>query len=66
MKIKSPGLDKVRANIKYIASNITPALTYLINQCIVTSTHPNKLKIVMVRPIPKKGSYADFNNYRPI
>lgn len=64
---KSPGLDKIRAkDIKYIANNITPVLTHLINQCITSNTYPDKLKIGMVRPIHKKGSYTDINNYRPI
>ncbi|KAI5637367.1 hypothetical protein NE865_09936 [Phthorimaea operculella] len=64
---KSPGYDKIRAkDIKYIAKEITPVLTHLINNCINYRTYPDKLKIGIIRPIHKKGCHSDTNNYRPI
>lgn len=64
---KSPGSDGIRAwDIKSINSKITPAITHLINACITTSIYPNDLKLGIIRPVHKKGSFTDINNYRPI
>lgn len=64
---KSPGYDTIRAkDVKYISEKITPVLMHLINLCISQSTYPDQLKIGLVRPIHKKGSHTDTNNYRPI
>lgn len=64
---KSPGYDKIRCkDIKYVANQIAPVLSHLINQCISCCIYPDKLKIGLVRPIHKKGGYKDTNNYRPI
>jgi hypothetical protein len=64
---KSPGADRIRASdLKYIITEITPLITHLINACIRTSSYPDGLKVGIIRPIHKKGSYTDYNNYRPI
>lgn len=64
---KSPGIDQIRAkDLKLINTEITPVITHLINACIATSSYPDQLKIGIVRPIYKKGSHTDTNNYRPI
>jgi hypothetical protein len=64
---KGAGFDKLRArDIKFISNEMTPVLTHLVNQCISSSLYPDKLKIGLIRPIHKKGSYIDTNNYRPI
>lgn len=61
------GIDLIRmSDIKCINSNITPIITHLINTCISTSLYPDKLKIGTIRPIFKKGSHSDTNNYRPV
>ena len=64
---KSPGIDRMRArDIKSISINISPVITHLINSIITSSIYPDCLKIGMIRPIYKKGSHTDVNNYRPI
>lgn len=64
---KCPGFDGIRVkDLKYIHEKITPVITHLINRCIATSSYPDQLKIGIVRPIHKNGSYKDVNNYRPI
>lgn len=66
-KKKSPGIDNIRArDLLCISAEITPVITHLINACISTSLYPDPLKIGIIRPIHKKGSYSDVNNYRPI
>lgn len=64
---KSPGIDHIRiSDLKCINAKLTPIITHLINICIATSLYPDKLKIGTIRPIYKKGSHSDTNNYRPI
>lgn len=52
--------------LKYIKSEVTPALTLIINQSIKTGIFPDKLKIAKVLPVYKKNDPKNFENYRPI
>ncbi|CAK1597320.1 unnamed protein product [Parnassius mnemosyne] len=64
---KSAGWDNISAKyIKHVKGKITPIITHLINQSIETCNYPDLLKIGVIRPIHKKGSYDNPNNYRPI
>lgn len=64
---KGPGIDKIRPkDLKNHAFELTQVITKLINACIVHGEIPNLLKTAMVRPIFKKGTKNNTNNYRPI
>lgn len=66
-KNKAPGIDGIRAiDIKMLCKKIKSVISNLINLCIDTSKYPSILKTGTVRPIHKKGSRSDYNNYRPI
>ena len=52
--------------IKLAASTIASTLTFLLNQCILTSTFPNTFKISAIKPLFKQGSKHNCTNYRPI
>lgn len=48
---KSQGFGGYRASdIKNIIKTITPIITYLNNRCNATSSYPDKLKILIIRP----------------
>ena len=67
MEKKAAGYDKISMSI--IKENnriLSPILTHLINLMIRTSKFPNSQKIARVKPLFKKGSKFDTNNYRPI
>jgi hypothetical protein len=45
---------------------IAPMVSFMINHSLNTSTFPSVWKEAKVKPLFKKGSSADVNNYRPI
>ena len=51
---------------KLSAQVISKPLTAILNLSIQSRSYPNALIKAKVTPIFKKGSKADFNNYRPI
>ena len=64
---KAPGIDGIRAiDVKAICNKLSPVIAKLINMSIQTGKYPEQLKTGVVRPIFKKGSRLDFDNYRPI
>lgn len=66
-KNKAPGVDCIRAmDIKLISSRIAFAIARLINTSVLTGKYPDELKVGIVRPIFKKGSKNNYDNYRPI
>ena len=52
--------------LKMINFAICSPLSKIINICIRTGVHPDKLKLAHVIPIFKKGSRLLVSNYRPI
>lgn len=68
MKInKSTGMDGViMSHISESIENSSLFISKLINSIIATEIWPEELKIQVLRPIYKKGSKTDINNYRPI
>ncbi|XP_026324970.1 uncharacterized protein LOC113233950 [Hyposmocoma kahamanoa] len=64
---KAPGIDGIRAiDLKRISKQVSEAIAKLINSCIKHGKYPPELKTGIVRPIHKKGSKNDYENYRPI
>lgn len=64
---KSVGLDGISTHVlKYCANVLSPILKHLINLSFTEGTFPEPLKISTVRPLYKKNSKEDINNYRPI
>jgi molecular chaperone GrpE (heat shock protein) len=68
IKVKSsPGPDGIRPkDIKNNLFWLKLVLIHLINRIIDTGTIPTAMKTTNLRPIYKKGSRTDLNNYRPI
>ena len=59
--------DKITLyDVKIGGEGLVKLLTFLINKCISEVYYPEFLKISLIRPIYKKGSHSDYNNYRPI
>jgi hypothetical protein len=52
--------------LKYVADELVPFLTLIINQMLNTGIFPDKLKMAKVLPIYKKGDCRKFENYRPV
>ena len=52
--------------LKSIKTEISTAITRIINQSLNTGTFPDNLKLAKVIPIHKKGDNKLFDNYRPI
>ena len=52
--------------IRSCSYELTPIVTFLINQSFTEATVPDLLKISIIRPIYKKGDATDCTNYRPI
>jgi hypothetical protein len=64
---KSSGWDELSMYIiKKCKNNFTSPLTKLINESFEAGIFPECLKLAIVRPIFKKGSKKDVNNFRPI
>jgi hypothetical protein len=61
------GIDKIQTkHIKETKQNTAKAICKLVNAIIDNELWPENLKIQIIRPIYKKGSKEDINNYRPI
>ena len=69
-KLKSShscGHDSISSYIlKYIAKDVGPCLTLIVNQTLSTGIFPKKLKTAKVIPIFKKEEKTLIKNYRPI
>ena len=52
--------------LKSIKSEISEAITNIINQSILTEIFPDQLKLAKVKPLYKKCDKCCLNNYRPI
>ena len=61
---KATGLDK--NSLKIAADVVSPSLTGILHQSILTGIFPCDWKLAKVSPIFKNGSKSDLNNYRPI
>jgi len=62
----SCGYDEISSSIlKISAPYILSPLTYIFNKILSTGIFPKRLKFSEVRPLYKKGSTAEFSNYRP-
>jgi hypothetical protein len=61
------GHDEINTKIvKACTDELVPILTHLINLSFSTGSFPQALKLSIVKPLYKKGSKEDVNNYRPI
>jgi hypothetical protein len=64
---KASGPNGVPTRIlQMISREISSPLSKIINIAITSGTHPERLKLVNVIPIFKKGSRLSVSNYRPI
>lgn len=64
---KPPGFDRVRVpDLIFNFSHLKNVLLHIINQTLNTGIIQKDWKIGVVRPLHKKGSRKDHNNYRPI
>ena len=64
---KSYGVDGIQARfLKDSASEIKLPITYIINLSIATNVFPTEFKFARVKPLHKKGSTSQIENYRPI
>lgn len=64
---KAPGFDKITTTIiKENQEILSPIITTLINNVINDGEYPKYLKKTIIKPIHKKGSKQNIENYRPI
>ncbi|EDO31022.1 predicted protein, partial [Nematostella vectensis] len=64
---KATGIDKISGKIlKCAAHAISPSLTYIFNNSIISNCFPDEWKMARVLPLFKKGSKTIPDNYRPI
>ena len=64
---KAIGLDNVSARILKLCSPfIAHVITYICNLSIKSNTFPDAWKTAKIKPLLKKGSTLNLNNYRPI
>lgn len=64
---KSTGFDEISTYLlKQVSDLIAPPLTFLINLSLAKGEFPDILKHAIIKPLHKKGSKCDVNNYRPI
>ena len=64
---KASGPNGIPTKILHmISSEISLPLSTIFNIAIITSTHPDKLKLVNAIPVFKQGSRLEISNYRPI
>ena len=64
MLARKLGLDK--NSLKIAADVVSPSLTGILHQSILTGIFPCDWKLAKVSPIFKNGSKSDLNNYWPI
>ena len=63
----SHGYDEVSSRIlKASTPCILPPLTYIFNRVLCTGVFPDRMKFSIIKPLHKKGTKTDFENYRPI
>ena len=64
---KATGLDNIPCKLLKIAADVvSPSLTCIFNQSLLTGIYPSDWKLAKVTTIFKNGSKSDLNNYRPI
>jgi hypothetical protein len=65
---KSSGYDEIPVSkiLKACASLISHPLSYSCNHSLHTGVFPDHLKIVVVKPLYKKGDKTSMTSYRPI
>ena len=64
---KSTGFDQIPPKlVKLGAEQLSGSLTYMVNECIRTSSFPDLLKRAEVTPIYKKDDMLLKTNYRPV
>jgi hypothetical protein len=64
---KSSDYDEIRSKIlKTCASLISHSLIYICNHSLYTGIFPDHLKIVVVKPLYKKGDKTNMANYTTI
>ena len=64
---KSSGIDGISSRIlKHSAAVISPSLTSIFKQSILTGIFPNNWKIARITPIFKSEAKDEMTNYRPI
>jgi hypothetical protein len=64
---RSYGIDEMPPIlVKQCAQELADPLSLLINQSFEEGTFPDLLKTSIIKPILKKGSQTDCNNYRPV
>lgn len=63
----SHGIDELPpVLIRQCADELTEPFCYLINQSFREGVFPDLLKVSIIKPIHKKNTKTDINNYRPI
>ena len=63
----SCGYDEVPSKLLKLCSYyISSSLNYIHNRTLFTGVFPDRLKYATIRPLFKKDSKDDINNYRPI
>ena len=63
----SSGHDSISINtLKIIRNELSPSITLIINQCLLSGIFQNKFKIARVVLICKKNNKTIIQNYRPI
>ena len=64
---KASGIDGISSRVlKLSAAVISPSLTSIFNQSILTGIFPNDWKIARITPIFKSEAKDEMTNYRPI
>jgi hypothetical protein len=64
---KASGIDGISSRIlTFSAAVISPSLTSIFNQSILTGIFPNDWKIARITPIFKSEAKDEMTNYRPI
>lgn len=64
---KSAGHDNISTELlKKISQYISSPLAYIMNLSIEQGYFPDRLKLSLIKPLHKKGSKTNIDNYRPI
>jgi len=68
LKIKnSHGCDEITSRIlKISALSIISPLTYIFNNVLCSGIFPDRMKYSVIKPLHKKGTTDELENYRPI